>query len=216
MKNKTTAGLFALLLGGLGVHKFYLGQSGMGVLYLLFFWTGIPAIVALIEGVMYLTMSDEDFNLKYNSTQVILQQISQQAASNQNPAQPQPIIAPIPPSAAPKTVAVPSGGFPMALFGLSGSYMGKAIPVPPEGLILGRDSVSCNLVIGAEGISRRHARIAKTPSGGGWVVEDLNSTNGTFIFASNGWARVQGQQTVSTGSRIRLGTDGPEFEVRPN
>jgi len=66
MKNRTAAGLFALLLGGLGVHKFYLGQIGMGILYLLFCWTFIPAIVGLVEGILYLTMSDADFNARYN------------------------------------------------------------------------------------------------------------------------------------------------------
>ncbi|MBC8264424.1 MAG: TM2 domain-containing protein [Anaerolineales bacterium] len=48
-KNPTTAVVLALLLGGLGVHKFYLEQTGMGILYLLFSWTGIPGIVAFIE-----------------------------------------------------------------------------------------------------------------------------------------------------------------------
>ena len=48
-KNSATAVILALLLGGLGVHKFYLGQTGMGILYLLFSWTGIPGIVAFIE-----------------------------------------------------------------------------------------------------------------------------------------------------------------------
>lgn len=48
-KNNTTAVLLALFLGGLGIHKFYLGQSGMGILYLLFCWTYIPAIVAFFE-----------------------------------------------------------------------------------------------------------------------------------------------------------------------
>ena len=48
-KNPTTAVILALLLGGLGVHKFYLGHNGTGILYLLFFWTGIPALVAFFE-----------------------------------------------------------------------------------------------------------------------------------------------------------------------
>lgn len=48
-RNPTTAVLLALFLGGLGAHKFYLGKIGLGVLYLLFSWTTIPAIVAFIE-----------------------------------------------------------------------------------------------------------------------------------------------------------------------
>jgi hypothetical protein len=38
-----------LFLGGLGAHKFYMGETGLGILYLVFFWTGIPSIVAFIE-----------------------------------------------------------------------------------------------------------------------------------------------------------------------
>jgi TM2 domain-containing membrane protein YozV len=64
-KSKTTAAILAFLLGGLGIHKFYLGKTGQGILYLLFFWTFIPAILALIEFVMFLTMSDEVFAEKY-------------------------------------------------------------------------------------------------------------------------------------------------------
>jgi TM2 domain-containing membrane protein YozV len=66
MKDKTTAGILALLLGGLGIHKFYLGKGLQGLLYLIFCWTFIPAIVALIEGIMYLTMSQAEFDRKYN------------------------------------------------------------------------------------------------------------------------------------------------------
>ena len=62
---KLTAGILALLVGGLGVHHFYLNHIGRGILYLLFFWTCIPAIAGLIEGIIYLTMSDEDFSQKY-------------------------------------------------------------------------------------------------------------------------------------------------------
>lgn len=68
-KTKLVAGLFALLLGGIGIHKFYLGKIGQGILYILFCWTGIPSIIGLIEGILYLTMSDEEFNEKYCKAQ---------------------------------------------------------------------------------------------------------------------------------------------------
>ena len=48
-KSNTTAVLLALFLGGLGIHKFYLGETGLGILYLLFCWTYIPSIVAFFE-----------------------------------------------------------------------------------------------------------------------------------------------------------------------
>lgn len=64
-KNKVTAGLLAIFLGGLGIHKFYLGQPGSAVLYILFCWTIIPSIIALVEGITYLTMTDQQFAEKY-------------------------------------------------------------------------------------------------------------------------------------------------------
>jgi TM2 domain-containing membrane protein YozV len=64
-KNKTTAGLLALFFGGIGVHKFYLGQGGMGVLYLIFCWTLIPALVAFIEALVLFGMNDVAFATKY-------------------------------------------------------------------------------------------------------------------------------------------------------
>ena len=66
-KSRITAALLALFLGGFGIHKFYLGQTFQGVLYLFFFWTAIPAIIALIEGIIYLCQSDESFANKYSS-----------------------------------------------------------------------------------------------------------------------------------------------------
>ncbi|MWV47226.1 NINE protein [Paenibacillus sp. HJL G12] len=66
MKNKVAAGILGILLGGLGIHKFYLGQIGMGILYLIFSWTGIPSIIGLIEGILYLVKSDEEFDAIYN------------------------------------------------------------------------------------------------------------------------------------------------------
>lgn len=47
--NKIAYLVLALLLGGIGIHKFYAGYSGAGVMYLLFCWTGIPLILSLID-----------------------------------------------------------------------------------------------------------------------------------------------------------------------
>jgi len=60
-KSRVAAGLFGILLGGLGIHKFYMGKIGVGLIYILFCWTGIPAIIGLVEGILYLTESDEKF-----------------------------------------------------------------------------------------------------------------------------------------------------------
>lgn len=66
-KSKIAAALLAFFLGGFGVHKFYLGQIGQGILYLIFFWTFIPAVIAFIEFIIFLTMSDDAFNRKYGN-----------------------------------------------------------------------------------------------------------------------------------------------------
>jgi len=41
--------LLALFLGSFGIHHFYVGRTGLGILYCCFFWTGIPAILGFIE-----------------------------------------------------------------------------------------------------------------------------------------------------------------------
>lgn len=48
-KDELIGFLFALLLGGLGLHRFYLGETGWGIAYLLFSWTGIPTLIGFIE-----------------------------------------------------------------------------------------------------------------------------------------------------------------------
>ena len=72
MKSKTKATFLCFFLGGFGIHRFYLGQTGLGILYLIFFWTLIPAIIALIDFIVLLLMSEETFNQKYNLTSIIM------------------------------------------------------------------------------------------------------------------------------------------------
>jgi len=67
MKSKQTAAFLAFFLGGLGIHKFYLGKSVQGISYILFCWTLIPALIAFFEFFGLLFMSENAFNLKYNN-----------------------------------------------------------------------------------------------------------------------------------------------------
>jgi TM2 domain-containing membrane protein YozV len=60
-KDATVAILLAIFLGGFGAHHFYLGRTGLGVLYLVFFWSLIPALVALIE-CFFLSQRVRDYN----------------------------------------------------------------------------------------------------------------------------------------------------------
>ena len=57
--------LFAIFLGGIGVHKFYVKEYGWGVIYLLFCWTYIPSIIGIIEGIVTLCKTDEEFCEEY-------------------------------------------------------------------------------------------------------------------------------------------------------
>jgi TM2 domain-containing membrane protein YozV len=65
--NKLPAGICGILLGSLGVHKFILGYTGAGLIMLLVsvlscgIAAGIMHIIGLIEGIIYLTKSDEEF-----------------------------------------------------------------------------------------------------------------------------------------------------------
>lgn len=72
---KIAAGICGILLGALGVHKFVLGYTQEGVIMLLasLLTCGIGApiigLIGLIEGIMYLTKTDEEFARTYLSGQ---------------------------------------------------------------------------------------------------------------------------------------------------
>lgn len=80
-KSKGTAALLAIFLGGIGIHKFYLNQAGWGVVYILFCFTFIPAILGFIEGLIFATMSNEDFDRRYNQFYSLKPIINQKSES---------------------------------------------------------------------------------------------------------------------------------------
>ena len=65
-KEKDIAGILALLFGFIGLHRFYLGQRGKGILYLLLAFTGISAILGLIDAFSFFSMDNKSFDIKYN------------------------------------------------------------------------------------------------------------------------------------------------------
>jgi TM2 domain-containing membrane protein YozV len=66
-KSKKIATILAFpILGGLGIHKFYLRKIGQGVMYFIFSFLIIPSIISLFEFISYLLMSTEKFDNKFN------------------------------------------------------------------------------------------------------------------------------------------------------
>ncbi len=65
-RSRLMAVFLAIVLGNFGIHKFYLGKPTWGLAYMFFSWTFIPWIVGFIEGVIYLTMSQKEFENKYS------------------------------------------------------------------------------------------------------------------------------------------------------
>ncbi|AKH95331.1 MULTISPECIES: TM2 domain-containing protein [Elizabethkingia] len=66
-EKKVAAGVLGILIGSLGIHKFYLGYTKAGIIQLIatFVTCGIASVIGLIEGIIYLTKSDEEFDRTY-------------------------------------------------------------------------------------------------------------------------------------------------------
>src|SRR5690349_11302070 len=92
---------------------------------------------------------------------------------------------------------------------LSGPAAGAVLPVGAE-LVLGREAVGAG-TLGDDGrLSRRHARIFRAP-GGGLLIEDLGSSNGTFV---NG-QRIGAATIIQPGDRVHIGGSELLVEAAP-
>jgi Inner membrane component of T3SS, cytoplasmic domain len=94
---------------------------------------------------------------------------------------------------------------PSRLVVTEGPLRGTIIPLGSSAVLLGR-APSCTLVLDDDYSSSRHARIY--PQGGQWFVEDLGSTNGTFVADQ----RVEAPTPVPTGTPVRVGQSVLELQ----
>ena len=105
----------------------------------------------------------------------------------------------------------PIGSRRYGLMAIQGEYAGNTIPIPPEGLLIGRDASMVNLVLTGSDISRRHCRISLSQGGAGLTVTDFSSV-GTYI--DNIKMAGNAPQSVRAGQRLYLGSKSQVFEVR--
>lgn len=80
----------------------------------------------------------------------------------------------------------------------AGKLVGTSVPLGRSAIVVGRDQ-ACTLVLDDDYASSRHARFF--PSGEAWLVEDLGSTNGTFV---NG-RRITTPTQLEVGHEVRIG-----------
>jgi len=73
MKNKMTAALLALFLGGLGIHRFYMGHNTPGIVYILLSCCfGIGSIIGLIDAIILFMDTEEKFQEKVEAKKFLL------------------------------------------------------------------------------------------------------------------------------------------------
>jgi hypothetical protein len=98
-----------------------------------------------------------------------------------------------------------SGSGPSRLVVTEGPLRGTIVPLASSAVLIGR-APGCTLVLDDDYSSSRHARIF--PQGGQWFVEDLGSTNGTFVADQ----RVEAPTPVPTGTPVRVGQSVLELQ----
>lgn len=115
---------------------------------------------------------------------------------------------PVPPSAQ-------SAGTGRCIVGISGEFAGRVVQLSPNGTMIGRDNVACQIVLSAsaQGVSRHHCQVNYNPQTGMFIVNDLGSTYGTYLM--NGMRIKSGQPVaLRPGERFYTGSQANVFEVR--
>jgi hypothetical protein len=160
----------------------------LGLLALL--WIFVFSVVGVLRGDLY-------------GTRVLTHRKSKAPPrANREPvAKPSPAVKPVTPRAA----RASARHTPKMLTVTEGSLAGTTLSLKETGVLLGRNP-ECTLVLDDDFASGRHARIFRRD--GGWFVEDLGSTNGTFL----GSSKLTEPMPVQVGSTLRIGKT--IFELR--
>jgi hypothetical protein len=170
----------------------------LGLLVLLWFF--VFAIVGVLRGDLYGT------RVKRRSTGRAKADKPAPVAVASGPA-PAPAQVPVPPPARGGRLGRRGGGKgPTRLTVTAGQLAGTTLPLRPAGTLIGR-SPECALVLDDDYVSGRHARIFQADDGT-WQVEDLRSTNGTFLGAT----RLTEPREVAVGSVLRIGQTVVELQ----
>lgn len=118
-------------------------------------------------------------------------------------------------AAGPVPPAAQSQGTGRCIVGISGEFAGRVVQLSPNGTMIGRDNVACQIVLSAsaQGVSRHHCQVNYNPQTGMFIVNDLGSTYGTFLM--NGMRIKSGQPVaLRPGERFYAGSQANVFEVR--
>jgi hypothetical protein len=91
---------------------------------------------------------------------------------------------------------------------VKGPYVGQEFPIPAQGLVIGRDSASANIVVNSDLVSRSHVKVSAEPDGR-IIIEDLGSTNGTYL----GNKKLAGRTAVANGQSFSVGGEDIVFSV---
>jgi pSer/pThr/pTyr-binding forkhead associated (FHA) protein len=173
----------------------------LGLLALL--WIFIFSVVGVLRTDIYGTSVSRRSQRKA----VREQERQQRQAAKEARRAPAPAAAPTPSPSRARFGRGRSKGLPTKLVVTEGPLAGTSLPLRGQAILIGRNP-ECALVLDDDYASGRHCRIYQDPSGaGGWFVEDLGSTNGTFI----GRDKLTSPQPVEVGTTLRIGKTLLEF-----
>lgn len=179
-----------------------INSNSIGYGYALLRYIG-KGISAFILGIGYLMAAFSE------TSQALHDKIASSYVVDANyvPAYVPPPVPPPPPAPQPQAVQP-------QIVGIAGVYAGNLFPMNPNGIMMGRDTVACQLVFpeSTKGISRHHCVVRYLPETGMFVINDIGSSYGTFLI--NGTKSGSTPTAIKTGERFYLGSKSNMFEVR--